>query len=219
MEAKDMSAGEVLLPVADEIRRGRPVSDQTFDGVYPEHIRRISARFWTPVAVARRAARLLAGRGACRVLDVGAGVGKFCIIGALTTDIAFAGVEQRPHLVEIGRQAASALGAQKAGLFSGTLKDVSFRDYDAFYLFNPFAENLFSEALNIDRAVPLTVQRFFDDVAAMESALCEAEAGTLLCVYHRFGGAVPRAYELIHCEAMCTGHLRLWVKRRRERGR
>src|SRR5271165_160023 len=80
--------------------------DEAFDSIYPPYIQAISRRFWTPVAVARQAARLLYQAGARRVLDVGSGVGKFVLVAAgAVPEMLFVGVEQRAHLVEVARRA------------------------------------------------------------------------------------------------------------------
>src|SRR5207244_1254082 len=73
------------LAVAAALRSGCPVADGVFDRMFPTELRFVSFQHWTPVAVARRAAELLVGAGARRLLDVGSGPGKFCIVGALTT--------------------------------------------------------------------------------------------------------------------------------------
>ncbi len=77
-----------------------------FDHVYPDWVRSLSERHWTPVDVAERAAELLVTSAGVRVLDVGSGAGKFCIIGALTTEGKFCGIEQRAHLIDVAREAA-----------------------------------------------------------------------------------------------------------------
>jgi hypothetical protein len=68
-------------------------SDLAFDALYERRIRELSPQHWTPVRIARRAAELLTLSGAKRILDVGSGVGKFCIVGALTTEAQFVGIE------------------------------------------------------------------------------------------------------------------------------
>src|ERR1019366_6205983 len=89
--------------------------DWAFDSIYPPSIRAISRRYWTPVDVARRAARLLWRAGARRVLDVGSGVGKFVLVAAgAVPEVRFVGVEQRPHLVEVARRAHEQLQLQNA---------------------------------------------------------------------------------------------------------
>src|SRR6185437_914320 len=61
------------------------LTDSDFDAIYPAPVRRVSASFWTPVSVAVRAADLLVDDPSTRVLDIGSGVGKFCIVGAAFT--------------------------------------------------------------------------------------------------------------------------------------
>src|SRR5262245_44285521 len=101
----------------DEARRammaalaaGRIVTDMAFDRIYPERIRRVSSLFWTPVTIARIAARLLTEHGARNVLDIGAGPGKFCIVAALsTTSLTLTGIEHRESLVSAAREIIDA---------------------------------------------------------------------------------------------------------------
>ena len=89
------------------LRAGWELTDLEFDRVYPSWVRRLSDMHWTPVEVARRAAALLAVDPTTRVLDVGSGVGKFCLIGALTTRATFVGIEQRENLVTVARDTAA----------------------------------------------------------------------------------------------------------------
>ena len=107
------SADVDLLRCAARLHVGKKVSDEEFDSVYGGRERAVSFRHWTPVAVACRAARLLTDMGATRILDVGAGVGKFCIVGALTTSADYCGVERRGNLVDIARAAAAQFGAAR----------------------------------------------------------------------------------------------------------
>ncbi len=58
--------------------------DVTFDDLYPEDIQNLSPMHWTPVDIARRASNFLAIPNA-RVLDIGSGVGKFCITAGFFT--------------------------------------------------------------------------------------------------------------------------------------
>ncbi|MES2109763.1 MAG: hypothetical protein V4577_13480 [Bacteroidota bacterium] len=74
-------------------------SDAAFDRMYPEHFRLLSLKHWTPLAIARKAAAFLAEPGA-RVLDIGSGIGKFCLAaGYEFPETDFYGVEQRHQLV------------------------------------------------------------------------------------------------------------------------
>ena len=76
------------LAIRDALRRRAEVSDAELDQVFPEELRERSHLHWTPVAIALRAAALLVpepARSGVRVLDVGAGVGKMCLVGAVVT--------------------------------------------------------------------------------------------------------------------------------------
>jgi hypothetical protein len=201
-----------LSHTTEELRASRPVPDEDFDRVYPDRIRRLSARFWTPVATALRAAELLSAGRPVRILDIGSGVGKFCITGSLSTRATFTGLEQRRRLVTIARHAVEVLGAPRVRFVCGRLDSVSFRDYDAFYFFNPFEENLFADGEHIDRSVPLTTERFRADVTLVEERLNELPVGARVAMYHGFGGRMPPTYRLDTVERHGTGQLRLWVR-------
>ncbi len=194
------------------IKGDRMVLDRHFDRVYPPAIRDVSSRFWTPVVVARRAARLLAPDPSTRVLDLGAGAGKFCIVGAIATGASFTGIEHRLALVESGERVVARLGLEGVHLVHGSLEDLDFRDYDAFYLYNPFEENIFGPEKQLDQSVPLSATRLRRDVALVERALDEAPVGTRVVTFHGFGGEMPESYELRSAETRGTAFLRLWVK-------
>ena len=75
------------------------VEDEKFDLIYPPQIRELSSLHWTPVAVAAEAAKLLVTAPGTRVLDIGCGPGKFCLVGASLTDGRFtgSGAAKRPR--------------------------------------------------------------------------------------------------------------------------
>ena len=60
----------------------RSIEDEKFDQIYPARIRKLSPLQWTPVRVAAEAAKLLVTVPGTRVLDIGCGPGKFCLVGA-----------------------------------------------------------------------------------------------------------------------------------------
>ncbi|UQA60334.1 class I SAM-dependent methyltransferase [Polyangium aurulentum] len=202
----------VRAAMLDALRAGGVVTDIAFDRIYPERIRRLSPLFWTPVVVARRVARLFEAHGARRVLDIGAGVGKLCIIGALTTGLDFTGVEHREGLASIGQHVIDAFDIPRARVLHGTLDDVDFTEYDGFYLFNPFEEGTFQPSKWVDRSVPLSEEGCRRDVARVEDALARAPTGTRVVTFHGFGGVMPPDYRHLPEETRGTAFLRLWVK-------
>jgi SAM-dependent methyltransferase len=212
-EAAGTSPSTTAALVAYALRRGT-ADDTFFDLLLPNDLRAVSWRFWTPVAVARRAGELLEAHGVRRVIDVGSGCGKFCLVaGAVAPAISFYGIEQRDHLVEIARRLASRMALPNVEFSVGDATDSSNWDSaDAFYLFNPFAENSFDAPDRLDDTIELSRSRNDADIARVEAALRAAAIGTRVVTYHGFGGRVPDSYDLVRREATGTDDLCLWLK-------
>ena len=191
--------------------------DTQFDAVYPLPIRMVSRRFWTPVDVAQKAARMLRQAGARTVLDVGSGVGKFVLVAAAAEpQMQFVGVEQRPHLVAVARDAQRQLQIQNALFVVAQATASSWRCFDGFYFFNPFAENVFVPGERLDDAAELSEASFRRDVLRTEHALREAPLGTAVATYHGMSGRMPACYELSERARAGSDWLRLWVKAREQ---
>jgi predicted RNA methylase len=202
---------------SDQIRRALrdrlSIADEDFDTIYPPRYRQVSGLFWTPVEAARRAADLLVKDGARRILDVGAGVGKFCLVGAATTARAsFVGIEHRAHLIQVACDASRRLGIKRVTILHGRLDDIPTDDFDAFYFYNPFGENLLARAVWLDDCVPLSRERYTADVSRARAVLACARRGTRVVTYHGYGGSMPPSYDLVHAERCEYGALQLWVK-------
>jgi SAM-dependent methyltransferase len=186
------------------------IEDEKFDHVYPPHIRQLSGLFWTPVAVAAEAARLLVAKPATRVLDVGCGAGKFCLIAATVTDGEFTGVEQREELVTAARAAAAQLRAGGVDFLHANVMDVAFADYEAFYIFNPFEEHL--HGYRIDKAVALAPELFKRYTNYVSDQLGKQPLGTRVVTYMGYADDIPACYD---CEVTFFGDdLKLWIKNR-----
>jgi SAM-dependent methyltransferase len=193
----------------------RSPHDIVFDSVYPAAVRLLSRRFWTPVAVAHRAAELFLGAGARRVLDVGSGVGKFALAAAAAAPgVEFVGVERRTQLVAIARRAQVELGVPNARFIVGDAARIDWGPFDGLYFFNPLAENLFDRDDRIDDALGLGAARFVMDVRRVEMALQGLRIGTAVVTYHGSGTRIPACFDLVAREGAGSDALRLWVKRR-----
>jgi SAM-dependent methyltransferase len=189
--------------------------DAAFDVLYPALLRAASDLFWTPVVVASAAAWLLARYGARRVLDVGSGAGKFCLVAAcVRPDIHFTGVEQRPHLVAAATAIAGRLGLDNVRFHIGDVTAFPWRDFDGLYLYNPFEENNCTTDGHLDHTVELSTPRFMADAGRVAAALAAAPSGMRMVTYHGFGGPIPLSWKLVHAELACSGWLRVWVKHR-----
>ncbi|MFO0695004.1 MAG: hypothetical protein U0230_15705 [Polyangiales bacterium] len=200
--------------LVEALRAGRPVEDAAFDSLLPPAIEARSVRHFSSIDASMRAARWLADLGARRVVDVGAGVGKVCLVGALVSDLRFVGLERRKTLVDVARQLAVRLGvAERVKFVKGGLGAIDLADYDGAYVYNPFAEHLSPPDERIDSTVRFGPRRFAKDLEALETMLAEAPVGFRLVTYYRMGGRIDDTYELVHVEQLANARLRLWEKR------
>lgn len=203
-----------LEPTATPIRWSdinlfRNRNDHEFDRIYPEPVRRLSSIHWSPVDVCRMAAKLLVERPATRVLDIGCGPGKFCMIGATTTQGHFTGVEQRKRLVRAARNLLKRHGVTNAEIVHGNITGVDFRSFDAFYLFNPFEENIVP-MLRIDHGVELAPGLYSEYTRHVRRELARMPVATRVVTYCGDCAEIPECYLR---EATAFGEkLILWVK-------
>jgi tRNA G46 methylase TrmB len=125
------------------IENTRPLlTENSFGKLLPEHLQKVSKTFFTPIRIAQIATQWLTEDGPKRILDIGAGIGKFCIAGAHYSDSLFYGIEYRESLVDIGNELIKHFEIKNAVLEKGDILDANFRAYNAFYMYNPFFENL-----------------------------------------------------------------------------
>lgn len=187
------------------------IQDGLFDRLFPRAIRGLSAMHWTPVEVALRAAKLLVTRPGTRVLDVGAGAGKFCLVGAMSTFGEYFGVERRADLVHSAQSIALALGVKNVTFCHGLFGALNPENYDAFYFFNPFEETKLSLHAGVDWSRLAGREHFDLEVQKAQQFLRGARPGTRVVTYNGMGGSLPWTYDLVHREDLdCP--LELWVK-------
>lgn len=211
-QVRDESRAGSLLRIAATLRAGANIGDSTFDAHLPRRYRWASETHWTPVAACREAAEWLAPEPGARVLDVGSGVGKLCLVGSLTTGATFVGIEQRPHLVQIARALGGQLGATTATFLCDDAFAVDWRDFSSIYFFNPFAEALFPEALRIDLTVEQTEQRYELAIAHLSDRLANLGRGTRVVIYHALGCVLPDGFHRIDRKRSAHSHMELWVR-------
>jgi predicted RNA methylase len=149
------------------------------------------------------------------VVDIGSGAGKFCVAAALAARCNFIGVEQRPRLVHAARELAEIFGVDhRVRFIHGTLSQGAVPEAGAYYLYNPFGENLFGSEDHLDEDVELGKERYQRDIALTESFLEQAPNGTYLIKYNGFGGIVPASYDVVHTDFCLPNLLRMWQKTR-----
>jgi len=180
-----------------------------FDLHYPDFIQELSWLHWTPVEVARRAARILVTKPGTRVLDIGCGPGKFCVTAAMATDGHFTGVEQREQLAATARWMVRKHKLTNVEIIHTNITEIDFRQYDAFYLYNPFEENTHYLAA-IDASVELSQELYDKYTSYVSTQLSLAPDGTRIVTYAGMCEEVPSCYDLQQLQSSLD--LKLWIK-------
>jgi SAM-dependent methyltransferase len=187
------------------------VNDAAFDRLYPERVQQLSRRHWTPLSIARTAARFLASGSGKRILDIGSGVGKFCLIGArFFPDAVFYGIEQRQELHQYAEEVKSITQSHNVNFIQGNFTQQDLSAYDGFYFYNSFFENLADQDL-IDDKVEYSASLYNYYSRCLFKQLEKKASGTRLVTFHSLGDEVPPSYQLVDASADLM--LKMWIRR------
>jgi len=114
-------------------------SDFQFNQLYPTEIQQLAGKHWTPLNLTKKAIQFLVTKDGTKVLDIGSGVGKFCLAAAYYKPGAYIyGIEQRGNLVEYAEEAKNMLGLLNASFIHRNFTQLNLKQYNNFYLYNPF---------------------------------------------------------------------------------
>lgn len=192
-------------------------SDEHFNQLYPFTIQALAHKHWTQIAVAKRAARFLSVGKHVRILDIGSGVGKFCLAAAYHNPaVSLFGVEQRKSLVALAECARDKLKLENVSFIHGNFTQLDFRNYDNFYFYNSFYENLV-DSNRIDDSIAYSGELYNYYNRYLYNQLEQKPSGTRIVTYHSFGEEIPGSY---HLAGSAMGHsLQFWIKDDREERR
>jgi hypothetical protein len=192
------------------LRKNINIEDSVFNKLYPARIRSLSERHWTPVAIAKIAADYLVDKPDKKVLDIGAGVGKFCFIGAASTKGIFYGVEQRAALTKLSQKIAKKYDVENVEFINSNITEICFSDYDAFYFYNSFFENI-DTSFPIDKIVIPKSELFLSYSNYMRDQLDKTPKHTKLVTFWSTWEEIPESFDLEY--SACNGVLNFWKKR------
>jgi len=185
-------------------------SDERFHELYPPSISALAQRHWTPLSVSRKAAVFLAAESNARILDIGCGVGKFCLPAAhFAPGAVFYGVEQRKRLLYHAEKAKEALGIGNVHFIHANFTQLDFREYDHFYFFNSFYENL-DGTEKIDDSIDYSSELFHYYNRFLYRQLDQKPPGTRLVTYHSMEEEIPADYHL--ADSSMNHLLKCWIK-------
>ena len=185
-------------------------SDQQFDQLYPSAISALASRHWTPIGVAKEAAAFLAVGSNPRILDIGSGVGKFCMIGAnYHSNAVFSGIEQRESLTQIAVSVATELSLTNTSFLTGNFTEIDFTQFDHFYFYNAFYENLIDND-SIDQTIDQSPELFNLYNRKLYKQLKKLPSGTRIATFHSSENEMPNSYQVVGVGT--NEDLKFWIK-------
>jgi SAM-dependent methyltransferase len=185
-------------------------SDETFNSIYPLPMQRLALRHWTPLRVTKAIVDFLTPVNDVSVLDIGSGVGKFCLAAAYYKPSAFfAGIEQRANLVEVAESVQTRLQLSNVSFHQGDFTNVDFSEYDHFYFFNSFYENLLDEN-QIDDTIEFSGELYNYYTRCLHKKLSDMPPGTRIVTYHSLEDEMPFSYRTVYSKF--NNRLKFWVK-------
>ncbi len=201
--------GDSML--AERAGTGNTFTDNLkFNGLFPDYIQRKAPTHWTPLDVALCAAEFLATSANERVLDIGSGIGKFCLVaGYHKPQAKFYGVEQRKSLIDYAIDVGKRFGLSNVRFIHGNFTELDFRQFDNFYFFNAFYENL-KGTQKIDHTIEHSLALFNYYNRYLFQQLEQKPVGTRIATYHSLEDEIPPCYYVV--KTHFEGLLKFWVK-------
>lgn len=185
-------------------------SDNTFDAALSKSTQGHSYIHWTPIEVIKTAVDWLGTASSNRILDIGSGVGKFCIIGSMNSRAHFTGVEIRDNLFEESIRLKSELQLSNVEFIHSDIQSIDFNNFTSFYFYNPFCE-LVALSGRIDEQFQLDEEKYSYYQDFVVSQLKNAPKGTKLVTYCSPDLDISMDFDLI--DMYFEGLLQLWIKR------
>lgn len=185
-------------------------TDEQLNKLYPKSIQALAPRHWTPLQITQMVAPFLVTHPGVKVLDIGSGVGKFCVAGAYYKPYAtFYGVEQRKDLIGHAQKATKTLGLQNVHFIHSNITDLDFSQYHHFYFFNSFYENLMVND-KIDENITHSTYLFNYYHKQLYKKLDGMPAGTRVATFHCLDNKMPPDYHVVDSKVDLL--LKFWIK-------
>lgn len=195
--------------IFNQLRKKEKVADKAFDSIYPKNIQQLAEDHFTPIEIIRKASQFLVQQAGTRVLDIGSGAGKFCLVGATCTKGHFTGVEIREKLHLAANQVAQSQQLDTVTFIHSNITEIDFKAYDAFYFYNTFFENIMSLD-RIDTSIKLNKNLYKEYSNCVKEKLAALPVGTRLVTYYSAYDEVPESYSIV--EKIDRQKITMWEK-------
>ena len=185
--------------------------DELYDSQLSPRMKKLSPIHWSPLEVIQAAAAFLSDKPGSKIIDIGSGIGKFCIVAAQRyPDCDFYGIEQRADLHEIALLSRKNSPLElNIHFMHGNFTELDFSGYDGLYFFNSFAENLYRFG-RIDNSIQYSAGLYNYYANYLYKILEDKASGTRLVTYHGSDTELPKNYQLV--QSTFNDHLKMYVK-------
>ncbi|GBF42135.1 hypothetical protein LPTSP2_14210 [Leptospira ellinghausenii] len=189
------------------------MTDEIWDSLLPNEYRVLSPYQWTPIEIIRFTWEYLKTQSVYSVMDLGSGVGKFCLNLVQFANGSFPvyGVEDRKGLVTVSEKLMLKL---KITGVTFTQSDflVNFPyGHSHYYVFNPLYELMKGEH-SIDFKKEKSAIEFIKNIQILKHHLYQCKKGTQVITYHGFGGSVLPGYKIVKKKEWELGEWMVWEK-------
>jgi SAM-dependent methyltransferase len=185
-------------------------SDLRFHKLYADPLLAQASMHWTPLHIAKKAAAFLAAEPGKKILDIGSGAGKFCLAAAYYQPGCFYyGIEQRKNLIAAAQAAQDILRIQNVAFIHANIKGFDAGEYDHFYFFNAFFENI-NDEYKIDNELTYSKDLYNAYNRHLYKQLNKKPAGTRLVTFHSTQDEIPDTYHEVG--GMEDEVLKFWMK-------
>lgn len=184
--------------------------DNAFENALKKSVQGHSYIHWTPVEVIKTAVDWLGTDSGNKILDIGSGVGKFCLIGGLNSRAYFTGVETRKNLVDQAIELKKELNLTNVDFIHSDVINIDFSEFTSFYFYNPFCEHMALSG-GIDDQILFNEDAFYKYQDFVEAQLKQTPKGTKLVKYCSPDFDISTHFDLK--DMYFEGQLQLWIRR------
>nr|WP_232227642.1 methyltransferase domain-containing protein [Leptospira wolbachii] len=189
------------------------MTDTLWDSYLPEKFQTLSPFQWTPISVIERTWKYLSADGVTSVVDLGSGVGKFCIHLSLLSNhsIDILGLEDREELVSL----SNSLKVNWETPNVEFRKENFLKEFPVgrshYYCFNPLYETM-KGSHSIDSIKQKSAIQFLKDLQSLKQNLLLLTPKSKLITFHGFGGNFLPGFRVVVKEEISGGEYLVWER-------
>lgn len=189
------------------------MTDAFWDSFLPQNFQTLSPFQWTPISVIERTWNFLSHDGVSSLVDLGSGVGKFCIYLSLLShhSIDILGLEDREELVNVSESLKKHWEVTKVQFKKENFLNQFPKGHSHYYCFNPLYETM-KGTHSIDSNKIKSATQFLKDLQILKQNLLLMKPKSKLITFHGFGGNFLPGFRIILKEEISGGEYLIWER-------